>query len=109
MAEYLEREALLKSLTQTCKDCENNFGCDCEECDYALAMLYVKSEKAADVQPVKRGKWIKSNDELFLTCSECKEDLLYNTITRVTVWSGNKGLPPFCPCCGADLREIENG
>ena len=64
MAEYIEREALLKSLTHECKDCENNFGYDCEECDYAHAMLYVKAEKAADVQPTAR-KPIKISEEEF--------------------------------------------
>ena len=63
-----------------------------------------EATEQAGVQPIKRGKWSKSDNNLFLICSECKEELLFDDITRATVWHGNYGLPPFCPCCGADMR-----
>lgn len=86
-----------------CRDCEHSDGKKCDDCEYQDCINIINEIV------IKRGKWRKSDDELFLTCSECKEDLLYNTITRVTVWSENKGLPSFCPCCGADMRGTENG
>ena len=75
MAEYLEREALLKSLTQECKDCDNNFGYDCEECDYAHAMLYIRAEKAADVQPVRRGQWITKAEVYYKALARQRQKL----------------------------------
>ena len=104
MAEYLEREALLKSLTQECKDCDNNFGYDCEECDYAHAMLYVKAEKAADVQPVKRGKWcppLMGQGKCDTYCERCHGKIMRNS-------TGIFEETPFCPHCGADMRGDEN-
>jgi hypothetical protein len=104
MAEYLEREALLKSLTQECKDCDNNFGYDCEECDYAHAMLYVKAEKAADVQPVKRGRWDFQGYQLF-KCTNCKEMFTQDQLEAMQnhkdceEWT----FPNFCPNCGARM------
>lgn len=92
MAEYLEREALLKSLTQECKDCENNFGCDCEECDYAKAMLYISLEPTTDVKPVKYGKWLISSDGYYPYCSECKE-------------RPDGKLTDFCGHCGAKMKN----
>ena len=62
MAEYIEREALLKSLAQECRDCEHDDVYDCEVCDFAIAMLYARHEPAADVQPVNR--WISVEDRL---------------------------------------------
>lgn len=62
---------------------------------------------AADVQPVKRGRWIdiyeycKMNGYLpsgvavYYWCSECMKE--------------QEKTSDFCPCCGADMRGDENG
>ena len=53
---------------------------------------------AADVRPVRRGKWVPANEQsnggtvyCFSCCSECGRKTATNT--------------NFCPNCGADMRE----
>lgn len=57
---------------------------------------------AADVQPVKRGKWIENagyggwGDTIY-QCSECGSERTCETGISID-WN-------FCPNCGADMRE----
>ena len=51
------------------------------------------AENTADVQPVKRGKWIKATFD-YSQCSICGE---YRHQSN------------FCPNCGADMRGDDNG
>ena len=90
MAEYIEREALLK-------DIENDkmtvlF-------DKTSAIHHVKNQPAADVADVRRGKWV--ND----ICSVCER--VNPTITED--FCGNYISKPlaYCPHCGADMRSDE--
>lgn len=58
----------------------------------------------ADVQPIRRGRWIdiheycKMNGYLpsgvavYYWCSECMKE--------------QEKISDFCPCCGADMREV---
>ena len=60
----------------------------------------LKERREADVQPIRRGHWIEKVSYSgwgvsIYTCSECEN--------AETIPS------KFCPNCGADLREIENG
>ena len=50
----------------------------------------IKRLEAADVQPVKHGRWISLDYDTYFECSVCKnvEDIESN----------------FCPRCGADMR-----
>lgn len=60
---------------------------------------------AADVQPVKRGRWIDiheyckmngyipSGAAVYYWCSECM--------------NAQEKTSDFCPCCGANMREPE--
>ena len=60
---------------------------------YATAARRIDEIKAADVKPVKRGKWISLDYDTYFECSECKniEDIESN----------------FCPRCGADMQNRE--
>lgn len=72
---------------------------------FSVSVISSKGEKI-DFKRVKRGKWIEENKPwggfddfvLALTCSECGESFVYH---------GNN--PKFCPNCGADMREVDNG
>lgn len=56
---------------------------------------------AADVQPVKHGKWELTDNPSFKKCSECgawwSSDITDNYFTN------------YCPKCGAKMRGAENG
>lgn len=76
---------------------------------------------AADVQPVKRGRWIQANEEDFsyeasmlgikipdiskyAYCSECKFAFSTNGIDKTGKALIHKAIYKFCPNCGADMR-----
>ena len=61
---------------------------------------------AADVQPIRRGKWIVDKD--FYTCSRCNHQYLIDKILSMTIYPSG-GMPYYCPCCGADMREATKG
>ena len=95
MAEYIDREALLK----------NFCGFDLTECvkygnktkeqtarSYGTLMMYeiadvIEDAPAADVAPVVHGRWIKGAPNPY--CSECFVECRDET--------------PFCPHCGAKM------
>lgn len=59
------------------------------------ALLYAKP---ADVRPVVRGRWIDYDDDYgAYCCSVCEQNA-----PEDTEW-------PYCPHCGADMREADNG
>ena len=82
MAEYIEKKKLVNSLKMWLMDLENDMdkGDYGELCENKGAREAVESciceaeeQPAADVQPVRRGKWIITDDvEHFIAvCSEC--------------------------------------
>ena len=84
--EYIEREALVERLKKE--------ECDCE---WLWAILDIP---AADVAPVKHGRWIEEYDWGYITphCSECGETALTKEETSYDyVYSS------YCPHCGAKL------
>lgn len=94
MAEYISRDdALLHS--EIIRVYSKDYG----NID-VVPVEYLADIPAADVQPVKRGKWIEnagyggwSNSEF--KCPEC--GIMEYKPTN------------FCPNCGAELRGIDNG
>ena len=60
----------------------------------------IESVPAADVRPVVRGHWeivTGSNGKEYMVCSECR---VTQTLT---------GTFSYCPNCGADMREENDG
>lgn len=81
MTEYIEREAYRDLFTE-------------ERCLYSCAEIkeFVDAIPAADVQPVKHGRWIPSeDDEKVFGCSEC-----YSVIYGYRRAN-------YCPKCGAKM------
>lgn len=56
---------------------------------------------AADVQPVKHGRWIPQSDDMWL-CSNCKENIIYSCHE-----SDRTEKQRYCCRCGA--RMIKDG
>ena len=93
MAEYIERKALRDAL----------YDAD------AITMSGVKilnQLPAADVAPVRHGRWEDSIDEWFgtdvYTCSKCRESyVLVEGTPKENLWH-------YCPNCGAKMDERMN-
>ena len=60
----------------------------------------------ADVQPVKRGRWITWDDSGFTKCSCCNSEYY---ISDLQVVGDSEGFVDFCPNCGARMDGDNNG
>lgn len=99
MTEYIEREALLK------KHCKEPSKGDCKHCDWygdtwcrgKLHGVQIADFPAADVAPVRHGRWIDGEDNYgsYVTCSTCKEDFV--------CWEADCVRTNYCPNCGAKM------
>ena len=75
------------------KKCLNDKGF-CEALD--IAIKAVENEH-------KKGKWIVDDeDEIYMWCSQCEQGKRYSQSLYVKKTN-------FCPNCGADMREADNG
>ena len=98
--EYISRDEALRALHQYCTDCA--ISCDgvmCRACDHANAMDIISDMPTADVQPVKRGKWLENHD--WINCSICGFDVKDEYYAKRFTYKN-------CPHCGADMRGDEN-
>lgn len=103
MAEYVERKALIEDI---------DAAMDCDGMGYVVGQTmkrYIKRQPAADVAPVRHGRWIHreydeadDSDEYYY-CSECHEIALaeFGRYTYV--------LSDYCPNCGALMQEVLDG
>jgi hypothetical protein len=97
--EYISRDVALRQLNATClaTNCNNYNGVMCRACAYADAMDFIDAIPAADVQPVKRGKWFHSKENYgFIVCSQCKHEAYWDT-------DYGQQLFDYCPYCGARM------
>lgn len=93
MTDYISREAALEAAKKSHL--------------YFDIKPIINSIPAADVRPVRRGKWIQTTqpmgwrDEDCAECSVCGEDFVLDE------WAMDEftNLMNFCPNCGADMRE----
>ena len=84
MAEYIEREAAIEAV-------EHAFAKGLEPSQY------IEIIPAADVAPVRHGKWVNKGD--YAVCTECGE-------RSGTQYDGVEPIPlmtKLCPSCGAKM------
>ena len=96
MAEYINREQLIGELKDVIADYkdENTFSTD-----FAATIVtdilnnIVKCHPAADVEPVRHGRWVNTHsDSEFVQCSLCKYPVYL-------MWDQTN----YCPNCGAKM------
>jgi hypothetical protein len=100
MSEYIEKEALRQfPIRKDHYDKENGdehfiFGIE-------AVLEYAENLPAADVAPVRHGRWIRphwKNSNYCCDCSECGGEAMH----RDYQWYKN-GIYPICPNCGAKM------
>lgn len=95
MADYISRKAAIEKIREAgCTDCGGSSGGICGFCDFENAVRLVNGLPAADVDPVRHGRWLDCeayND--IEQCSECGMIFSYPS------YYGYK----FCPHCGAKM------
>ena len=90
MAEYIERETAIAWFMP--------YAHAGESIDADVVISDIKGMKAADVAPVRHGRWETNSDRPdSLICSICK--------CGFDMWKHDPH--NYCPNCGADMREKE--
>lgn len=96
MDEYIEREALMRRIKEIhCAECDSYHGVRCRACWVDDTLDYIDSEPAADVTPVRHGRWVEKEKYTFgimYDCSLCENRILDNGHP----WN-------YCPNCGAKM------
>ena len=88
MDEYIEREKVLSKAAPLA-------GCF----SYMISAYDVIMIPAADVAPVRHGRWVKSKDELCtIKCSTCREEWYFECDDDVFDLNYH-----YCPNCGAKM------
>lgn len=95
MAEYIDKHEAYLLL----KDLEAAYIYPPVKEAYATAARRVDEIKAADVQPVRSGKWLHSKENYgFIVCSQCGHEAYWDT-------DYGQQLFDYCPYCGARMKQ----
>lgn len=102
MAEYIDKKQAIDRIASCyCIDCEHSNGILCRACEHQDDMDLIDEMPAADVQPVRRGRWELTDNPIFRKCSECgawwSSDITDNCFTK------------YCPKCGTRMDGDTNG
>ena len=101
MDEYIERGTLMRRIKEIhCAECDSYHGVRCRACWVDDTLDYIDSEPAADVAPVRHGRWVEKEKYTFgimYECSLCENRILDNGHT----WN-------YCPNCGAKMDGGNN-
>ena len=90
MAEYIERETAVAWFMP--------YAHAGESIDTDVVISDIKGMKAADVAPVRHGRWVLDEKRYVVYCSECSEPVSYYPNIR-DVREENH----YCPNCGAKM------
>lgn len=99
MADYISREAVLNMAYW--HSGRSDAGHPYPDGVYAVDVSDIEKIPAADVEPVRHGRWITPhwrNSIYCCNCSACGEEAMH----RFYQWH-NLGICPICPSCGAKM------
>lgn len=95
MAEYIKRETVINHL-DACMD-------TIWKPEIVALKCFVEGIPAADVVPVRHGRWQYNTDFYVWCCSECGKNPTKGTGVVTTA----EKLPAYCPHCGAKMGDAE--
>ena len=104
MAEYIERETMIENIVQ-----EALYYCYHEMNGESRGLMSAKEllqkAPAADVEPVRRGHWIKESEHILLVDGTYKE---WNNFYCSECDSPENAPRKFCAECGAKMEEYKS-
>lgn len=91
MKEYIDRERLKVAFLEDLHNLQS-----VDEHTMNLILIEIDEAPAADVAPVRHGRWVNTNKEVeqMCKCSECGYPISY-------FWSRT----PYCPNCGCHMDK----
>ena len=98
MDEFISREATIKRIKEVyCVSCNSYHGVRCRACGTGDAIDMIEDAPAADVAPVRHGRWVSVAGKRDRICSRCLRNEPYkNADDDAEVFE-------FCPHCGAKM------
>lgn len=93
MAEYINREAAIRALLNDAPEQVSYSREDAADCIHYM--------DAADVAPVRHGRWVSVPHKLARVCSVCNRDEPYKFADI------NADVYDYCPNCGAKMDEVK--
>ena len=101
MYEYIERETLMCRIKEIhCAECDSYHGVRCRACWVYDTLDYIDSEPAADVAPVRHGRWVEPSRLYYgakqYECSICRAEEFWDKHEITEKY-------PCCPNCGAKM------
>lgn len=106
MNEYISRKELIKAFETDYTDYNRSWCSKAEGYDegvrdeYDDVLKIICAMAAADVQPVKHGRWIAWDDSGFTKCSCCNSEYYIADLQTV---GDSEGFVNFCPNCGTRM------
>lgn len=102
--DYISREEAIKNLREVYEHEYPTASGDFDEYASHDVPNVLRNMKAADVQPIRHGRWV-CNEELYFNgmtkCSCCNEEYYIEDIQNL---QGDLRTVNYCPNCGADMR-----
>ena len=97
MDEYIKRESFMKRFCERCNEEMSESPCEPSDC---FAREVIKTFPAADVAPVRHGRWIEPSRLYYgakqYECSLCCSDTFWKKHSITEKY-------PHCPNCGAKM------
>ena len=97
MKEYITKDRTRQFVCGHCNEACSEEPCEPSDCDW---MAFIDKEPAADVAPVRHGRWTIAEDDYYglniVKCSVCHEEWCFEE--RDDVFDLNYH---YCPNCGA--------
>lgn len=110
MSDYISRDAAIEKIREAgCTDCGGSSGTICGFCDFGNAVRLVNGLPTADVEPVRHGQWLRTDDDwsslVTIQCSACGGEWCFEIDEDVQLLGYN-----YCPGCGCkmDLEDETN-
>lgn len=100
---FIDANNLIEEIREErCYNCRNFKDMKCNYCGTADYIYMIEDMPAADVAPVRHGRWEEASDGDGIVCPFCRTD--FCTIIYDTEYFN------YCPNCGAKMDGgIENG
>ena len=95
MDEYINRESLMKRFCERCNEEMSESPCEPSDC---FAREVIKTFPAADVAPVRHGRWIDAYPDI-----EPNPMFMYGICSECGFEQGISKYLNYCPNCGAKM------
>lgn len=107
MGEYISREKVERAFKLKVKNPNKDYQRGMQDAIDCLVPEVIADIPAADVQPVKRGRWAQIGEQS-AKCTACGGVLKSNGIDKTGKALIFKAVYHYCPCCGAKMGGDKN-